>query len=91
MSQLCKHGNPVGGVENYVCLQCCEEVVMRARSTRMHQISDDDLETCEAAISALKSLPRMPEECEHFDMLAAAIKRVRDDYGPHTNVRIIPA
>lgn len=61
---------------------------------RYHQISDDDLETCEAALVGLQSLvlrsANLPE-CEHFQMLAAAITRVRNDYGPHTNVTIIPA
>jgi hypothetical protein len=61
---------------------------------RLHQISDDDLETCERAIAALELLVQKHgefPECEHFIMLSAAIKRVRDDYGPHTHVRIIPA
>lgn len=61
---------------------------------RFHQISDDDLETCEAAVEAIYSVVVKfgdDEAREHFEMLQAALKRVRNDYGPHTNVTIIPA
>lgn len=61
---------------------------------RYHQISDDDLETLENACAALELLVGVNGgtcEQEHYSMLADAIKRVRDDYGPHTNVTIIPA
>jgi len=61
---------------------------------RLHQINDDDLETCECAIAGLEMLVQRHGELpefEHFTMLRDAIRRVRDDYGPHTNQKIIPA
>jgi hypothetical protein len=64
------------------------------RSTRLFQINEDDLETCEQAIVGLEMIIQRHGELpefEHFTMLRAAIKRVRDDYGPHTHVTIIPA
>lgn len=90
MSELCKHGNVVG--KEHVCLECSKEAWEKACTTKMHQINDDDLETCEAAIEYIYSVVLKFGDVyavEHFTMLQAAIKRVRDDYGPHTNVRRI--
>jgi hypothetical protein len=64
------------------------------RGQPLYQIYEDDLETCEEAIQALRTLiltHGSKIDIEYADMLAAAIKRVRDDYGPHTNITIIPA
>jgi hypothetical protein len=61
--------------------------------TPLHQISDDALETCERAIAGLEMLVQRHgefPEFEHFMMLRDAIQRVRDDYGPHSDVHIIP-
>lgn len=60
---------------------------------RLFQINEDDLETCERALDALQPLVicfANSEHSEHFAMLVEAIKRVRNDYGPHTKVKIIP-
>lgn len=61
---------------------------------KMHQINDDDLETCERATEAIRPLVLTFGDhiaVEHFEMMCDAIKRVRDDYRPHTDVTIIPA
>jgi hypothetical protein len=62
----------------------------RMRSIKLFQISEDDLETCENAIREIdKLVPATQLEREHFEMLKAAIKRVRDEYGPHEIIAVI--
>lgn len=57
---------------------------------RLKQIYEHDLDTCIEAVSELaRFIPTVLPWSEHLEMLQTILKRVKDDYGPHTNVRII--